>query len=481
MLKKFLTILMAFLTAVSVFSFSACGNSSGNTPDYDNSQNGGDNSGDKDDDNDGGGSGGQDKPEISVETFLNQVFNREITVIGYTSSHSSVLQDGYFEAGSETPVILKSGTKERSAEGKIDLKSGNMDFYEYAAEESKSSLKPVGEKYLRGWEYFYGGNGGELIYGGNIIENIGDMFEKPDLPFKLPLDFPVFDLNGFFSLAGGLFSGTANYILLSVANSFEALTLKEGEATVDLNKFAFNLLEGVKELVQSLDENSTVGDILTNETFKKLFAPVTEIVSPSDLKTLLSMLIARAGFGGLLEQFGIKYDLDSLLPEPDEQSTTYDYILKIIGSEELKRLINALIIVSAKPGTNVFLLPDTIDNIRLDVIIRVFKLGENTIEQIKEELTFLLETNMADTTQEKLYYDGGETALTAEDGKIIYVLDGYRIISQEFSLRVTKTEQSVSDGGRIMQSVKRQSFGLKIEYPETRYFFEDISDRVQNP
>lgn len=163
-----------------------------------------------------------------------------------------------------------------------------------------------------------------------LAEYIGEI--KEDVICDLPLDM-IKELTGVDLLAlydqylgaelidiqnyVNLFFNRINYEILAIANATETITYGDQTLTVDFLDTIKSSLNTSISILESIDESTTVGDVLRNENFKKIYASYLSPIPLDFVKELLG---------------GIFPDISG--------EDTYDYLVNIICSEEFRVLAN---------------------------------------------------------------------------------------------------------------------------------------------
>lgn len=221
-----------------------------------------------------------------------------------------------------------------------------------------------------------------------------------------------------------------NYLVLNLGKAANAVTEANNSLTVDLNKLMFNAVTDIKGVVNGLTNDTTVGQILANENLKKYVKVITELVTPEELvATLVEAIDGAAGGEGVpAEATAIIAQVKTLLNtvKPDANSSTYDYIVKLVGSQELVNLINQA--MGAPEGTG------------LTKKLTEFKVSELLALADKEELTL----DSLKTMVNQYASIVTATALTfgedskAEALKVVYAYEGdYSLKSMAFTGKIT--------------------------------------------
>lgn len=144
-----------------------------------------------------------------------------------------------------------------------------------------------------------------------------------------------------------------NYMILSLGKVTNSVAFKGNTITVDYNLATYQIFNDVKDVIDGMTATTTVGDILGNDNVRKYAEIFTELVSYNDLATYVSLIKSIIGGQGsqLILAEEIDYTqvltaaldaIDSLLKAvtPDANSNTYDYLVKLLSSDELREMIN---------------------------------------------------------------------------------------------------------------------------------------------
>lgn len=144
-----------------------------------------------------------------------------------------------------------------------------------------------------------------------------------------------------------------NYMILSLGKVTNSVAFKGNTITVDYNLTAYRIFNDVKDVIDGVTATTTVGDILGNANVRKYAEIFTELVSYNDLATYVSIIKNILGGQGVqpIPAEEIDYTqvliaaldaIDALLKSvtPDANSNTYDYLVKLLSSDELREIIN---------------------------------------------------------------------------------------------------------------------------------------------
>lgn len=418
---------------------------------------------------------------------------------GYRVGEDGVkLNDGYsykLAASGETGITVKINAVEGN--GDITYAASSANSKEIAEDGETHSVDYSDEKteyyFLRGGNLFlyrdYGGQPDSRVedFTGKTLEWLGGYGEWENL-------------------SGGSYTGAqAAY----VADVLGAFTVENGRATADFNLAAYNLVQMLKSVLNSIKLTTTVGDVLKNSTVKTLIEAFTSSLSPEDVKSYVISAIEElsavetqegATLGDMLEAMGI--DVASYIVEPDENSTVYEYVVKIVGSKQLKNLINKIMeIYGNATGKLVVPMLVTLDKMSVNAMLLAAEtslgevkssFNELTKDITKTELKFTVNNSTA-TVQD---YSGNEHSLdiptsvtySFKNLKLNYALEGNTLTGVSFdcdysysgteidaSFEVDNNTGEVSVVEIIMCEV--QSAGeltFNAEFPATAYKLEDV-------
>lgn len=322
--KKFLAALIAAVMALGVFAFAACDD--GKT---------GENEGD------GEGPGGN---APTTAQLLTAVKSQQIKYFEVSASSST---------STVSPATVLS---EDSYNAKFNLDDYDADIKSYSAVSDGTELVK---------DYNYDFVRGGYVFNNVSYESLNKGEVEPENFSAIPLSFtPEAGVDSTMIAAVPAVINNANYALLSFADVAGALTVSGGKATVDLNKAIYNVVKDVEAVVNRLEETTTVGDILNNENIRKYLSVFTEMIPATTVAAGVAMLpglvdmltgldlsdetVAAqfgelAGYIGMAQALltGVSFD-DFAAVVPDAGSATYDYILKLLGSDALKGIANKL-------------------------------------------------------------------------------------------------------------------------------------------
>ncbi len=358
--KKITAFAVAMTMGCSVFAFTAC------TP---NDDDGGDNNVTS---NLPAG-----KPAQAIDATFASALKEEkdYLTLNYTNKTNGTDTHHTKTNGVETATDTTTYEINLTASGKVDLKGGNADlvaksvatFENDKGKDVSYSIKNnnyVEYDFLRSWNMFsykaekevtdftdveLSHDGSANINWEEILGQIGSIgggsgaatyAEAPDLS-ALPTTGDLAKL----SLAN------ENTVLVKLAAAANTLKYENGVYSIDLIETVDTVIKEVGTVVAALEGDNTVGDILNNAIVKKYFSVITELVPVETVKATVSMAIDALSTIENVKPLllYIQQDLDAL--KTVSASTTYDYIVSLISSQNLVNIANTVITIMQSQGT----------------------------------------------------------------------------------------------------------------------------------
>ena len=446
LIKRLLVVFAAFVLAFSVFALSASAcNPSDNTDNTDNTDNnGGNNGGNNNEEDDITG------PSVSPNaSLINAVYNQSYVAASFTGKIDITREEALFsvsENGGKGEQLKPSEvvkTMHMFGSGKVNLADADADLVVGMEDELVSSEEPdltLINILMRGGEVYtaveYGEDGNpieikdytgiDLHYEFNLIEELipslsggssirelvdglleeiaetnGITIEQAEelLDEELAeLGITVEELRNI-NPAAVLTEYALNcetFIVMSLTDNFGALKVENSTATADLLLMAQNIVKEAKDFVNSINGDTTIGDLLNNKAVKGVLEPLLNVIEPEifrqmlpslTLQILVSTTQSQDALMQLLEIYN-SVDWEAILVEPDEGATTYDYLIKFISSEALRveasKVIAALENAEDIPQLPVEIeLPVTLDKMTIDYFVRF---SDHTLAELKEEV-----------------------------------------------------------------------------------------------
>lgn len=273
------------------------------------------------------------------------------TEIGYSTTKSI-----YAGSSSVTKTVVSSTTDDIFAVGAADLTNGDIDLAITDGRTEVSGTVSDSENFV---SYFFRRDGHDFI-SRNVGAQISEDYSGLTLTYGGETEFED-EIAEIFSILPAFGAGVpTNYVIAKLADITGALKVGKDSATIDVNAVLYNTATDLHGVLRGVSENTTLEALLQNATVKKYISPFTELIPVEDAasfianlkyadllfltaddKYLASIGLTRELFDKIADRFfGVDFGLLSKI-EPDDESTTYDYILKLIKSEELRDVLNA--------------------------------------------------------------------------------------------------------------------------------------------
>lgn len=416
--KKFLAALIAAVMAFAVMAFAACDSGSKDPTDPGNG---------------GTNNGGGTETKTPAELLLSAV-EAATSYIEISANSETESTEVIYTASSPTAQKPETAESAQSAEkyefsGKADLKSGNADVQlNVTFSSGDESEKYIEYYFLRNWNSFScsaapdeDGNvteitdfsKAELEYGGDYNETLND-YIKDIIGGDVGGGMPATDASqseiDLGNLTGPAFMGV-NSFAVNLAVAAGTLEVNGGVYTVDFIKTLNKIWSDISAVVTALDENTTVGDLLANGTVKKYVSLITELVPAQTLYDIICEAVE-----GQNSQVQLML---AFLQEikPDKDSTTYDYIVKLVKSNGFKVLLNNLFKAQGAPS-DVFV--TTVDQTKLGDLLALFDMNLDGVKAMLDKLPFEISDSKLTikTDGKEIVYNQLKLGYTLKDGKL---------------------------------------------------------------
>ncbi len=546
LIKRLLVVFAAFVLAFSVFALSASAcNPSDNTDNTDNTDNnGGNNGGNNNEEDDITG------PSVSPNaSLINAVYNQSYVAASFTGNIDITREEALFSVnedggkGEELKPSEVVETMHMFGSGKVNLADADADLVVGMEDEFASSEEPdltLINILMRGGEVFtaveYGEDGNpieikdytgiDLHYEFNLIEELipslpggssirelvdglleeiaetnGITVEQAEelLDEELAeLGITVEELRNI-NPASVLTEYALNcetFIIMSLTDNFGALKVENSTATADLLLMAQNIVKEAKDFVNSINGDTTIGDVLNNKVVKGVLEPLLNVIEPEifrqmlpslTLQILVSTTQSQDALMQLLEIYN-SVDWEAILVEPDEGATTYDYLIKFISSEALR--VEASKVIAALEDTEDMQLPVeielpvTLDKMTIDYFVRF---SGHTLAELKEEVLPYLDCvteNGVSLNPEILDFNTLDVEIN--EAKIIYTLDGKKVTGQRVKADYVSKyygREYITDNDVITVFWNEESvsctFDGNVIYTDTEYELYDVSNNLE--
>lgn len=381
---------------------------------------------------------------------------------------------------------------------KCNLKSGDADLTMKSTYDNEVSDHE--NIFLRNWHAFaYDAleNGTVTTWGSNVTLNYGgnpfDSLTEEDSPAWSQYLPTVF--GEMVSELTNTTTKTYTYSIAKIADSFNGLTIdsKQKTATIDLNATVYGAVTAIGEVLSSINDNTTIGDILKTDAVKNILMSVTELFPATEIKSAFDEVLQSlpVEIKQMIDSMGI--DLSKIFIAPDKNSTTYDYLVKIISSEELKNAINKIIQFAMQQqgvtGGIGFGLTDTLDKMKVAPLFQMAGISVTDIARSFKDYTkqitkdsFVInlpdENGESDNLSPSPYDAARETTstVTITGANIVYTLsDDNKVSKQDISATCAHTFTEVYNEEIEDYNMTYVIKGT-LEYAATDYTLADISN-----
>ncbi|MBD5584539.1 MAG: hypothetical protein HDQ88_05610 [Clostridia bacterium] len=457
--------------------------------------------------------------------------NTESVTETYYQKVNGVLDNDYTNTSTHEINMTVNGT--------IDLKEGNADLVaksvaEYNNDKNKEDFTGNLEYnnflsycFVRDWNSFVYDTpdnkevtdftGKELEYGSSLkidweeilkeMGSVGDMV--PDISEGAVPVLGVLPQTGDLvklSLLG------ENYALVKLASAANTIETVDGGYSIDLIKTVETVLKEVGSVVYALNGDNTVGDILKNDIVKKYFSIITELVPVEDVKdavaSAIDALYKEENLKDLINLY-FKSDLEGI--KSISANDTYDYIVALISSENLKNVLNTVAMIAMQlPGGGASPMASAPSNGAVSSDVFTKTLDKYTVNEILTIVNEMAQPTLPITLDvlknayknyievlcdgNKLYVnsDPDDTAVLTtlsveyklENGKLASQKVSYaygREYTHKFGESIIESNGSVTTTASTYSEVKETQEGtVELIYGTTAPTLTDISENVVN-
>lgn len=397
--KKFATVALAAVTALSVAAFAGCDNSK--------------NSGSKVD--------GAIEAATSQETkYISALFN---LTSDSDEKYEYVHADGTAAENPYGSDFSDKSLMEITADIKADLSKGDADIAitmvtgtgeETAAEDEEETDNAFHMyAFMREWLVSMVTGSGEEItdfsqYQLSDIINVQDAFDdaiadiigsigggstpKPNDPPTPMADAPAEGETGSLdlgTLASNLIMPVLGGTVLGFANSMDAVKVDGDVITADLNLAVYNLVNKIKAILNGIKDDTTIGDVLKTAEAKCIAnflltgveaKDIYDGLAPAVEELLKTPVQGDVTIGDMLTAMEI--DAANLVPEVKKGESAYDYILRVLSGKEIAKIAQ-LALASMQDESTTPTIPLDAENLLNTKVVPVLALLNVNIETVK--------------------------------------------------------------------------------------------------
>lgn len=460
--KKITALAVALTMGCSVVAFAAC------TP--------------KDEEETGNNNLPTGTPAQAIDTTFSSALEeaKNYLSLNYTNKMTGTEVNTVTENGALKSTETTTYERNMAISGKVDLQNGNADLLAKLVSTYESTDKnkdftsqlqynnSTSYAFIRDWNAFTYDTpdnkevtdftGVQLEYGsslkidweeilGQFIPTDGDSdtYDAESSGSPIP-DLSVLPQTGDLVSLGLL---GENVVLVRLAAAANTLNNKNGVYSIDLIETFDAIINEVGSVVAALEEKNTVGDILNNAIIKKYFSVITELVPVETVKdtvaTAIKAVSANENLQSVMPQ--IKNDLNAL--KTINASTTYDYIVSLVSSQNLVNILNTLFgsmqgVAAASSSSGGALFTKTLDKYTVgDVLSTLNAVAQSdvSLKDLQVAYKYLMQS-ICDGEKINL---GGGSAITGLG--VEYTLENGKLASQKVNFAFEEQESfGVGDG-----------------------------------
>lgn len=292
-----------------------------------------------------------------------------------------------------------------------------------------------------------------------------DMFMDGEAPVWIDYLLNGLGLNSdsIFNMAtDGLYD--LNYLFVSLADAANAVSESENKVTLDLNKFAYQLIEDVKAVLNSVNDQTTVSILYQNELVKKWVKAFTSFIDFKEVAKIIET-----------ELQPLLQDKDYTLPAAEQGDDVYSYVLKLLNDTAF--------------ATKVLGIPTAIGALSIEGVFDMvcenfFAEVEFDLDTVKGYIDQYFQNTTATTLAVNMYENeeedyNGYGRFTMSGAKFVYTLSDNKLskleaVGEEFVMNFGDT--SHYEDYHTSESVVKASCNVTIDFPATAYTLKNIDN-----
>lgn len=481
---------VSVIMAMSMAAFAACGST-------DNTGNGGNNNqtdgGNTEGGNEDGGNTGD--TQTDEEKALAQLFEAvqnpgtsfaaQLDMDGKSTNKSYKTVNG--EYGAEPDEVSESQVG-ASLSAKLNLADGNGDLVAetWESEDQQELYSQYNYVFIRDWNVFTLSSNEEMTDYEGVELNYSTTVPVGEYAEMLPETANI-DL---YEVANSVLALPAP-LLASVAIQYDAVSISSTGIKIDINAMLYGMYTKVVETIQSIELDTTVGDLINSDLVKGLIDAVTYDVTSAELvdviievldSGVIDAAIAGAGSQGNAgttyavttadTQVSVSQVIKALLPEAGEDESVHSYLVKVLNSEQIATALGM-------EGT-------VIADLTVENVLTLMANPEEqmpTLDELKAMAIHMLGTyvNCTETSFKVISGEEGSFELNNAVINVTFSQSGDMSLSAEGNAIIT--EISIADSIGSMVSEKRESiididFSAQVNYSSQKQVLTDIDDCV---
>ncbi|MDE5897170.1 MAG: hypothetical protein K2H43_05090 [Clostridia bacterium] len=425
-------------------------------------------------------------------------FNMNLSMNGTTKRYESSTLDSQWE--------LVQNDLERSRmnmEGKFNIKdcSGDMVMYtsDTGGSEKYESREYVFLRNSHAFLYSLEGNGTVSNFSGLSLAYLGEVsldkmlggsdgYESVNsMMIKSMLEMWGIDSSNLLAMYGNSLY-EANSMLVTLADAATAVSVKSGVATLDYNKFVYQLVQDAKSILNSIDDNTTISDLLKNKTVKKWIQALTSGFDNATITKAVEEILQPL----------LKQQFNYTLPSPDRKDDLYSYALKLIDDASFaKRVLGVPTALGSLTVTGLLDMAGGESGMSIDMIKELLNEYTQEITADSFRITVPMGGNQDSVApnQPEEVTPGYDKAVTSQENtsamtvsvsgaQVVYTLSGSKVTKQEIScedISINFTGYDVVTGWESTYYYKTQGTGtigftLSVDYATQAYSLKNINN-----
>lgn len=447
--------------------------------------------------------------QVTVESVLKSALDQSYAAIEYRATVGSEEVIKYY--GYDTATQTKGGEITSKAELYVDeirhhiqgnVADGALDFSfeQTTAHNDEDPSDYIWYEFLRDWHLFDVSGEDEATGKYNAITDFSDktLNYTGSMENEIPVDLT--ELGGL-PYATDLSFVLENYTMLALADEFDALVIENGEAKINLITLIYNGVQAVNALIDSVNENTTVGQLFANPTFKAILSAVVNPIPAEKLPEVIRLLCEFMEVSGTLEEYEV--NLSDVFFAPEEGITSYEYLVQVINYEQARAAAEKILKNLTTNDAFVLETPVSMATVKLVTTVVGEIIGEDLsdFDGLKEMAKEYIEEYAGGATQTAFtlslenngyvnVWDEGkgeslgqsvtlpDETYTFNSALITYTLDGSKIVSQHITAEVTHNYVSLysedKDGYNYRESVCEITLDCTVGYFGEEFTLIDI-------
>lgn len=490
-LKKMLIGVVSVIMAMSMAAFAACGST-------DNTGNGGNNNqtdgGNTEGGNEDGGNTGD--TQTDEEKALAQLFEAvqnlgtsaafQVDIEGKNTKNNYVSVDGEFgtepDETHESEITAKLSVKMNIADGNADIVAESQQ-----RRDKQTTSSMYGYAFIRDWNIFETSSDEKITDFSGVELNYANTIPVGEYAEMLPETANI-DL---YEVANSVLALPAP-LLASVAIQYDAVSISSAGIKIDINAMLYGMYTKVVETIQSIELDTTVGDLINSDLVKGLIDAVTYDVTSAELvdviievldSGVIDAAIAAAGSQGNAgvttyavttadTQVSVSQVIKALLPEAGEDESVHSYLVKVLNSEQIATAlgmegtviadltVESILALMATPEQQM----PTLDELKATAVLMIETFVDCTETSFKVTGEYGQGFALSNSALNVTFAQSGDMSLSAEGSAVVTGISGITDVASGISERI--------------ENISEIDFSVQVNYSSQKQVLTDIDDCV---